>query len=32
MELNIADWCINYDGANGRGRTDTELDVNSASL
>ena len=32
MKLNIANWYINCDGADGRGGTNTKLDINSAGL
>ena len=32
MKLNIANWYINYDKADGRGRADAKLDINSAGL
>ena len=32
MKLNIANWCINCDGANGRGGADAELDIDSVGL
>ena len=32
MKLNIADWCINCDGADGRGGANAELDIDSAGL
>ena len=32
VKLNIANRCINYNGADGRGKANAELDINSAGL
>jgi hypothetical protein len=32
MEIDITNWCMNYDCINRRDRTNTKLDVNRTSL